>query len=308
MEGKRKINIFKKKIQLTDIRDLNSKSYYGPKKVKGSKTINQKSLNNSSIKVNLEYKRLRRNKDKNIMSKSEIFNPKTLMPTSTLDQYGSNQDFHDNHQTFYSYYTRKTHCPPSIITKIPSNFPIRGQILYGNNILSPKTPKPTINFLHPKERLYSSSTTEARHSATSKSNSMVVNNLIYYERCPYCNHVLNPNIKNGRYNKTCMYTFYLTKQRSNSKSVNDLFNDPLRFSKRQIIKNEKYEPKNFYIDEKGVTIFKPRESTSIVILNSKPNFSRYQKETKTLGHSKNIAIYEAPTVETKVFVRPIKTK
>ena len=55
--------------------------------------------------------------------------------------------------------------------------------------------KPTINFLHPKERLYSSSTTVARHSATSKSNSMVVNNLIYYEPKPLFERFRPPYIK-----------------------------------------------------------------------------------------------------------------
>ena len=77
--------------------------------------------------------------------------------------------------------------------------------------------------------------------------------------------------------------------------------------KIKIIK-DKEEFKNFYINEKGVIVFKEKDNpiTSIQIVNSKPKLSKYSNELKVFGKKKNISIYEVPPPTTKVIVRPIK--
>ena len=66
----------------------------------------------------------------------------------------------------------------------------------------------------------------------------------------------------------------------------------------------------YYFNERGGVVFKSSEppTTSIVIMNTKPDYSRYQKNCKILGKNKNIKIYEAPAPKTKVTIRTLNGK
>ena len=66
----------------------------------------------------------------------------------------------------------------------------------------------------------------------------------------------------------------------------------------------------YYFNERGGVVFISIEppTTSIVIMNTKPDYSRYQKNCKILGKNKNIKIYEAPGPKTKVTIRTLNGK
>ena len=74
-------------------------------------------------------------------------------------------------------------------------------------------------------------------------------------------------------------------------------------------KTEIIKPK-YYLNERGGVVFKSSEppTTSIVIMNTKPDYSRYQNNSKILGKNKNIEIYEAPAPEKKVTIRSLDGK
>ena len=65
---------------------------------------------------------------------------------------------------------------------------------------------------------------------------------------------------------------------------------------------------DFYINERGGFVFKDKEypANTIIIVNPKPDYSRYQNGSKVLGKHKNIGIYESPAPEKKVIIRPLK--
>ena len=136
-----------------------------------------------------------------------------------------------------------------------------------------------------------------------------VNNLTYYIRCPYCNHELNqdPKIEKTHYKKICI------ENKENINTNNELNNNikyetDRKYGIKRKIKEEKSEFRNFYINEQGVIVFKQndRPISSIKIINSKPNLTKYSSELKVFGKKKNIGIYEPPAPTKKVFVRPIK--
>ena len=127
-----------------------------------------------------------------------------------------------------------------------------------------------------------------------------VNNLTYYIRCPYCNHELNKEPS-----KHCSEN----KENINSNIIdNNKYKTEREVLKKITIIKDKEEFKNFYINEKGVIVFKEKDNpiTSIQIVNSKPKLSKYSNELKVFGKKKNISIYEVPPPTTKVIVRPIK--
>jgi hypothetical protein len=127
-----------------------------------------------------------------------------------------------------------------------------------------------------------------------------LNNLTYYIRCPYCKHELN---------KEPAKHIFENKENINENVIdsNKYKTENKSYKKRKLVR-EKSEFKNFYINEKGVIVFKESELpiTSIQIVNTKPDLSKYSNELKVFGKKKNIGIYEAPPPTTKVFVRPIK--
>jgi hypothetical protein len=78
------------------------------------------------------------------------------------------------------------------------------------------------------------------------------------------------------------------------------------YGEKKIIKNNKFGRRSFYVNEKGVTVFKPPETSSIIIEKVfKPNYSRYHNDSITYGKRNNISFYEAPVPKKTVIIRPI---
>ena len=141
------------------------------------------------------------------------------------------------------------------------------------------------------------------------SNFIKVNNLTYYVRCPYCKHVLNQEPKKEQKIIISSYKKSLT---DNKENIDFNFNkknlkEEFEYGVKKIIKKEKTDHKNFYVNEKGVIVFQQnnKPTTSIKIINTKPDLSKYINDAKVFGKKNNIGIYEAPVPETQVFVRPI---
>lgn len=135
-------------------------------------------------------------------------------------------------------------------------------------------------------------------------NYIKVNNLVYYIRCPYCNHELN-KVENNHYKK------YISNDKENiSENVlnNKYKNKTEKYTTKKILKEEKSNHKNFYINERGVFVFEQNDKPTkcIKIVNSKPDLSKYSNKSKVLGKKNNIGIYECPVPITKVFIRPLK--
>ena len=138
-----------------------------------------------------------------------------------------------------------------------------------------------------------------------------VNNLTYYLRCPYCNHTLN-NVPHNDRNEKIGKNYYQNYTSENKENINEnisysnIYKTEKKYKK--ILKEEKSNYKSFYINKNGVVVFSQNDkpTTSIQIVNTKPDFSKYTNESKVFGKKKNIGIYEGPVPITKVFVRPIK--
>jgi len=147
-------------------------------------------------------------------------------------------------------------------------------------------------------------------------NEIKVGNLIYYEKCPYCHHTLNNIPKNEFTNRRISY----------QKKENDLENRNPKIKnkigiiydsykgEKKIIKNNKlnkvlnnsFGRRSFYVNEKGVIVFKPHKTSSIIIEKTyKPNYERYHNYSITYGKGNNISYYEPPAPEKTVIIRPI---
>ena len=135
-----------------------------------------------------------------------------------------------------------------------------------------------------------------------------VNNLTYYLKCPYCNHTLN-NIQNKYIIEKKNYTNYTLEDKENM-NVNMSNSNIIKTEKKpkNILREEKSNHKSFYVNKNGVIVFSQddKPTSSIQIVNSKPDLSKYINESKVFGKKRNIGIYEGPVPITKVFVRPIK--
>ena len=135
-----------------------------------------------------------------------------------------------------------------------------------------------------------------------------VNNLTYYLRCPYCNHTLN-EIPNKDIKEKYHHMRYISENKENM-NVNMSYSNIIKTEKKpiNILREEKSNHKSFYINKNGVIVFSQNDkpTSSIKIINSKPDLSKYINESKVFGKKKNIGIYEGPVPITKVFVRPIK--
>ena len=180
---------------------------------------------------------------------------------------------------------------------------------------------PTINkirnisnkFSYSNSRKISQPRTPLVSSSINKNNNDVikVNNLTYYLRCPYCNHTLN-NVPHNDRNEKIGKNYYQNYTSENKENINEnisysnIYKTEKKYKK--ILKEEKSNHKSFYINKNGVIVFTQNDkpTTSIQIVNTKPDFSKYTNESKVFGKKKNIGIYEGPVPITKVFVRPIK--
>lgn len=133
-----------------------------------------------------------------------------------------------------------------------------------------------------------------------------VNHLTYYIRCPYCKHTLNQEPKKEEKIKD---NYYHTENKENiCINLNKNYSKgEYEYGVKKYVKKEKRNLKSFYVNEKGVIVFQQNNTptTSIKIINHKPDLSKYINESKVFGKKKNIGIYEGPAPETKVFIRPI---
>ena len=154
------------------------------------------------------------------------------------------------------------------------------------------------------------------------SNCFTINSFILYMRCPYCNHVLNDESTKRKAlvktKKKEVQKIYTRRETENKEDINENKNY------RKIINEHTYKPyfkrnteeiiyqkmnsNDFYINERGGFVFKDKEypANTIIIVNPKPDYSRYQNGSKVLGKHKNIQIYESPAPEKKVIIRPLK--
>lgn len=314
MDSKKKNNYNQRKKKLINVKDIKPRDVVKTKRFSGLNKNDNYKFNSSSTNIASKYMLKNNNKKSNKASKNDskikISLNSVLIPNNKFDEYKRSQDNCFNHKTITSYYSKKTFEQPNFIPMTPSLSQRSNRCNTIENKtdiyrFQPKTPKPTITFKSYKDKTFTSYPLDRRTPMLENSNSLLFNNLTCSIRCPYCNHVLNLDKINARQS---IGSIDFNKTQNIIKPFFEDFDGALRFEKKEILKNEKYDPRNFYVDEKGVTIFKPRERTSIVILNSKPNFTRYQEKTKIFGHSKNISIYESPSIETKVIVRPIKPK
>ena len=140
-------------------------------------------------------------------------------------------------------------------------------------------------------------------------NEIEVNNLKYYIKCPYCHHTLNDIPKNEFNNRRILYQRKENElensnpniKKNNWGKIYDSYN-----GENKIIKNNKFGRRSFYVNEKGVTVFKPPETSSIIIEKIfKPNYSRYHRDSITYGKRNNNIFYEAPAPKKTVIIRPI---
>ena len=154
------------------------------------------------------------------------------------------------------------------------------------------------------------------------SNCFNINSFILYMRCPYCNHVLNDEstkrkalVKTKKKEVQKVYTRRETENKENinlNKNYGGIVNEHtyIPYFKRnsQEIIYQKMNSNDFYINERGGFVFKDKEypTNTIIIVNPKPDYSRYQNGSKVLGKHKNIGIYESPAPEKKVIIRPLK--
>ena len=156
-------------------------------------------------------------------------------------------------------------------------------------------------------------------------NCFKINSFVLYMRCPYCNHVLNDEstkrralVKSKKKEVQKIYTRTETENKENininenfRKIVNEHTYTPYTpYFKRnsQDIIYQKMNSNDFYINERGGFVFKDKEypANTIIIVNPKPDYSRYQSGSTVLGKHKNIKIYESPAPEKKIIIRPLK--
>jgi hypothetical protein len=180
------------------------------------------------------------------------------------------------------------------------------------NIIQPRTPLVS-SLINKNKNLFEKNTRrEIKTPQISTNNDFIkVNNLIYYIRCPYCNHTLN-NIPHNDITEKKEKNYYQKYASENKENINENISYSNKYKTarkyKKILKEEKSIHKSFYINENGVIVFSQNDkpTTSIQIVNRKPDLSKYTNESKVFGKKKNIGIYEGPVPITKVFVRPIK--
>ena len=167
-------------------------------------------------------------------------------------------------------------------------------------------PYKNMNYINNRSQIINSRM-ERKKTETSKynQNEIKVNNLKYYIKCPYCHHTLNDIPKNEFNNRRIPYqrkgNEFENRNPNNIKSFYDSYK-----GENKIIKNNNFGRKSFYVNEKGVAVFKPQENSSLIIETIvKPNYSRYHKDSITYGKRNNISFYEAPVPKKTVIIRPI---
>lgn len=151
-----------------------------------------------------------------------------------------------------------------------------------------------------------------------RSNKDFLNNssMIYYVRCPYCNHLLNKEPEINKIKNVVKFEkkHYNTLSFDNKENIgenlfyNNKYMTEKKYEIKEIRKQENKGHGRFYINENGVIVFSQNDqpTTSITIFSNKPDLSKYINESKVFGKKNNIGIYEGPAPETKVIVRPIK--
>lgn len=164
------------------------------------------------------------------------------------------------------------------------------------------------NVNNQREKIISRMERKKIQNAQYNINEIKVNNLTYYIKCPYCHHTLNDIHRNEFTNRQISYQRKendLENRNPNIKNIIGRIYDSYNGQKK-IIKNNEFGRRSFYVNEKGVTVFKPPETHSIIIEKTyKPDLSRYHKDSITYGKKNNNSYYEAPVPKKTVIIRPI---
>ena len=178
------------------------------------------------------------------------------------------------------------HKSPSQIT-IPTINKIRNisnKFSYSNSreISQPRTPLVSSSINKNKYIFENKTRREIKTPQISINNNDVikVNNLAYYLRCPYCNHTLN-NVPHNDRNEKIGKNYYQNYTSENKENINEniSYSNIYKTEKKykRILKEEKSNHKSFYINKNGVIVFSQNDkpTTSIQIINTKPDFSKY---------------------------------
>lgn len=264
----------------------------------------------------------------NILSRRRIPAP-SIRPLETSENY-------DNHRIYTSCYTNpyknnqfteiknfKNYNPKKNSRHIQSSSSsyLRTNLttsIYSDGNLERIQPKtPTHRQIQKKEN----NSLKPKIVKNNSSNCFKINSFILYMRCPYCNHVLNDEstkrralVKTKKKEIQKVYTRRETENKENinvNENIKKIINEHtyLPYFKRnsQEITYPKRDINDYFITETGGFVFKDREfpTKTIIILNNKPDYSKYQNSSKVLGKNRNIEIYESPAPEKKVFIRSL---
>ena len=180
-----------------------------------------------------------------------------------------------------------------------------------------QTQSKTQNPLTQKKKISTQNKRNSRNSTQTSvditSNSFKNNNYNYFAKGPYYRFYSNdenkkekPAVKNKKNRIEQIYSQKMMEDKENldqnmKKILKEYLSDD---NKTEIIKP------TYFLNERGGVVFKSSEppTTSIVIMSTKPDYSRYQNNSKILGKNKNIEIYEAPAPEKKVTIRSLDGK
>lgn len=251
----------------------------------------------------------------NLNPSSKMFEPK-YQSSKYLDTYNnSNQPFNVNgrrriYSNTFEFLQKRENLKP--IKTITSSYIRRdSKISEGNPTKTkPKTPDPltqTKNMATQNRRnsrnIIQTSIDNTNNSAKINKNNYLNNGAYYRSKTNIEKKMENPIVKNKE-NKIIYQKTMEDKENLDQNVKKILKKYGYDDDKAKIIKPV------YYFNERGGVVFKSIKppTTSIVIMNTKPDYSRYQKNSKILGKNKNIKIYEAPAPKTKVTIRTLNGK
>ena len=281
-----------------------------------------KTICNSKININDQY-----DQSFNTLSRRRI-PPPVIRPLETSENYDNHRLYtsictnpYKNNQiteikNFQNYNTKNS----TKHIQAPSSSYLRRNLSSvmsdGNlNRIQPRTPT------HRQIQIKENKNLKPKICKNKSSNCFKINSFILYMRCPYCNHVLNDESTKRKAlvktNKKEIQKVYTRKETENKENIN--INENIKkiikehtftpYFKRnsQDIIYQKMNSNDYFINERGGFVFKDKEfpTNTVIILNNKPDYSRYQKASKVLGKHNNIEIYESPVPEKKTIIKPL---
>ena len=240
---------------------------------------------------------------------SEIYDNHSLYTSICNNPYKNNQITEIKNLQNYNNKNNTRHIQTSSSSYLRRN--ITSLISDGNlDRIQPRTPT------HRQIQRKENNNLKQKIAKNKNSNCFKINSFILYMRCPYCNHVLNDEstkrkalVKTKKKEIQKIYTKREMQNKENinineniKKIVNEHTYAPYFKRNSQDIRYQKMDSNDFYINERGGFVFKDKEypTNTIIIVNPKPDYSRYQKGSKIIGKNKNIEIYESPAPEKKL--------